>query len=81
MNQPVVERFNIEALRELGLRGWDIVQAIPRTSAIALENQYMMVPSTKVFAGGIGGTVVGVYVLLKREIVHGFESDLEESLC
>jgi hypothetical protein len=78
MDQPVVERFDIEELSDLGLRGWNIVQAIPRTSAIALENQYLMVSSQKVFAGGLGGTVVGVYVLLRKEIIQGFESDLED---
>jgi hypothetical protein len=69
LGQPLNDVFDIGCLTELGLNGWDIVQVVPKTQGIALENKYTVGPPLKTYAGGMGGNVIGVYVLLKKEVL------------
>jgi len=65
-----VGSFNIDSLRKFGLTGWEIIQIIPKTVGIALENKYMVSPTQGTYGGGIGGNVVGVHVLMKKEVLE-----------
>lgn len=66
--------FHIEALKGMGLNGWEIVQVVPRTVATVLENRNIA-SGNVTFAGGLGGTVAGVHVMLKKEVASGWEKD------
>lgn len=78
-DKNVVERFDICPLQELGLAGWDIVEVVPRTVALTLENRYVGM-SYKTYAGAISGIVAGVHVLLKREIRQPLTEETEREL-
>lgn len=45
-----------------GLHGWKVVSVVPRTTGRTLENYEGF---SKVWAGGIGGNIVGAYVLME----------------
>lgn len=65
--------FEIHRLREMGLWGWEVVGVIPRTEAVTLSNKsYAGDPS---WGGGMGGNVIGVYLLLKWVVSQGNLSD------
>jgi hypothetical protein len=75
---PLSGGFAITHLQAMGLVGWEIVGVVPRTSARTLENKDVG-SGLVTYAGGIGGTVDGVYILLKREIPANWEKDEESS--
>ena len=52
-------------VKKAGIEGWRVVTSIPRTAGGALENYEGF---SKVWAGGIGGSVVGVYVLMEYQV-------------
>lgn len=54
--------FSAASLMELGWDGWELVGAVPATTGIPLTNG----PSEhKTYAGGIGGLVEGMHILLR----------------
>jgi hypothetical protein len=57
-----VAAFNDLQVKAAGAQGWRVVEAIPRTSGETLEN---FEGFGKAWAGGIGGSVVGAYVLME----------------
>ncbi len=54
--------FNDAQIKQAGAQGWRVVQSIPRTAGETLENYEGF---GKTWAGGIGGTVVGAYVIME----------------
>lgn len=54
--------FNDSEVKMAGTRGWRAIEAIPRTAGSTLQNYEGF---GKAWAGGIGGTVVGAYVLME----------------
>ena len=69
-DQEVCPSFDIDQLRELGLEGWEIVQVVPRTMGMSLINKNLVggiSTGVDAYAGGIGGTVIGVHVILRLE--------------
>lgn len=70
-DQQMCNTFDIDALRELGLLGWEILQVVPRTIGMSLINKNLvggLSTGVDAYAGGIGGVVVGVHVILRREV-------------
>ncbi len=79
IGKAVCGAFSLGTLHRLGLLGWEIVSVIPKTSGVALTNQTgptkhsltimasewekNQVSST--WGAGVGGNVVGVYVVLR----------------
>lgn len=57
--------FNDLEIKFAGAQGWRVVEAIPRTSGETLQNYEGF---GKAWAGGIGGTVVGAYVLMEYSL-------------
>ena len=57
--------FNDLEVTIAGLQGWKVIEAIPRTAGNTLEN---FVGLGKAWAGGIGGSVVGAYVLMEYQV-------------
>lgn len=66
-DQDVSPAFDIDVLRELGLRGWEIVQVVPRTMGMSLINKDL-VGGLSTYGGGIGGTIIGVHIILRLEV-------------
>jgi hypothetical protein len=60
--------FDVSTLRRLGLLGWDVVQAVPRTKGVGLENIGTDTLFGSKWAGGVGGNVMGVHVIIKKQI-------------
>lgn len=58
-----VGEFDIQPIRLLGIMGWRVVSAVPRTSGEALTN---ISTSGKSWGAGMGGNVLGVHILLER---------------
>ena len=69
LDQKFADGFDVAILRKLGLLGWDVVQAVPKTKGIGLEN---VGTQTTIFgsmwAGGVGGNVMGVHVIIKKSL-------------
>jgi hypothetical protein len=64
----LADEFNLSILRRLGLMGWDIVQAIPRTTGISLKNEGADALFGGKGGGGIGGNVMGVHIIIKKSL-------------
>jgi hypothetical protein len=62
---PLSEGFDLPALDEFGLEGWEVVNLIPR------RNQ--------VITGALSEHLTGVYFLLKREVTPDESADLGKS--
>lgn len=60
-------------VKQAGLFGWRIVGVVPRTSATTLMNYEGF---GKTWAGGIGGNVVGSYIMMEYELN---KNNLDES--
>ena len=57
--------FNDVEVKMAGTQGWRAIEAIPRTSGDTLQNYEGF---GKAWAGGIGGSVVGAYVLMEYAV-------------
>lgn len=68
LNGTLMGGFKIESLQVAGLVGWQVVTVIPRTSGIGLTNTSYGSSSGETWGAGIGGSVIGVHVLLSRRI-------------
>jgi hypothetical protein len=64
----LADEFNLSILRRLGLTGWDIVQAIPRTTGIGLKNEGTDALFGGKGGGGLGGNVMGVHIIIKKSL-------------
>jgi hypothetical protein len=73
--------YDDTAIRIAGLEGWRVVGVIPKTFGTALINNEGF---NKVWAGGVGGAVVGTYILLELEVSSRnyarLENDISEYL-
>jgi hypothetical protein len=80
MNNPLSDFFDISPIHELGLLGWDIVQSVPRTMGMGLTNESVGSTFGNSWGGGLGGNVIGVYLLLKKELCFKTNNDSYEEL-
>lgn len=77
-DETIGGRFSIESLRALGPEGWEVVATVPRTLGLRLENYSVGLSTGRTWGGGLGGNVVGVYLILRKELtVRGAEGDQE----
>ena len=65
VDESVCRQFSIEPLCKLGLEGWEVMGIVPRTVGIALTNRSFGSSSGETWGAGVGGNIVGVYVLLR----------------
>jgi lipase chaperone LimK len=68
VKDDVVNSFDIDILKRLGLDGWDIVAVVPRTFGIALTNVSFGSSAGETWGAGVGGNVVGVHIIVQKEI-------------
>ena len=68
VDEAINKDFSIGSLRRMGFDGWDVVAVIPRTFGIALTNTSFGSSSGETWGAGVGGNVVGVYIVLKKEV-------------
>lgn len=68
VKEKTIQEFSIKAIRPLGFDGWDIVGIVPKTLGVGLENSSIGSTMGTTWGAGIGGNIVGVYVLLKKEV-------------
>ena len=69
--------FDDSSVRLAGLSGWKVVGVMPRTFGTVLTNSTGM---NTVWAGGIGGSVIGAYVLLELEVTPSNLEQLSEDI-
>jgi hypothetical protein len=61
--------FSIASLQAAGLQGWKVIATVPRTAGIGLANtQTSGFNTSTVWGGGMGGNVIGVYLILEKPI-------------
>ena len=60
-----INPYDDSGVRVAGLSGWKVVGTMPHTVGTALQNTEGF---NSVWAGGVGGSVIGAYVLLELEI-------------
>jgi hypothetical protein len=65
-NETVAE-FDMRMLQVAGLEGWKIEGIIPRTIGLGLTNKAMN--GLETWGAGVGGNIVGVYVIMSRAVV------------
>ena len=75
LGEETAADFDIDMLRQLGLAGWDVVAVVPRTMGIALENKSVDPFGPVSYGGGVGGNVVGVYIIIRKEVTPALDSD------
>jgi hypothetical protein len=63
--KPIGE-FDITELQAAGLEGWDVVAVIPKTVGLGLTNSTNA--GTTSWGAGLGGNVLGAYLILSKEI-------------
>jgi len=68
LDEEFASEFDVSILRKLGLMGWEIIQAVPRTKGIGLENIGTDTLFGSKWAGGIGGNVMGVHIIIKKTL-------------
>lgn len=68
VTDDVVGTFDITDLQEAGLDGWDVVAVIPKTLGIGLTNTSSGATFGTTWGGGVGGNVLGVYLILSKEV-------------
>jgi len=78
LDEEFASEFDVSILRKLGLLGWEIIQAVPRTKGIGLENIGTDTLFGSKWAGGIGGNVMGVHIILKKALSA---SDITDDLA
>lgn len=68
-SEGVLADFNLMGLQARGLSGWRVESIIPKTHGSALQNtQTTQFGTTTLYAGGMGGNVIGAYVVLSKEV-------------
>ena len=60
--------FDMTELRVLGMSGWEIVAVIPKTIGVGLTNKSYGTTAGETWGAGLGGNVLGGYVLLRYAI-------------
>lgn len=75
VDESTVGEFDITDLQVAGLDGWDIVAVIPKTLGMALKNYSSGSTFGESWGGGMGGNILGVYVILSKEV-----KDLDDPL-
>ena len=81
VNKETIGEFNIAALQQLGLWGWNVVGVMPRTIGVGLTNMsYGSGGASETWGAGIGGNVAGVYVLLSKAVVASDRESVEEAI-
>ncbi len=77
MDERLNEGFDMSALFEMGLAGWEAVGIIPRTIGVGLTNTSMGSAVGNTSGGGSGGNILGAHVLLRKRLSM---DDMNESL-
>jgi len=67
-DQGELADFDLAELQAKGLDGWQVIGVIPRTHGIALTNTSSGSTWGESWGAGIGGNVIGVYVLLAKAV-------------
>jgi hypothetical protein len=68
LDDEFADEFNVSLLRKLGLLGWDVVQVVPRTIGIGLQNRGTDTWLSEAWGGGVGGNVMGVHIIIKKTV-------------
>jgi hypothetical protein len=68
LDNEFASEFDVSILRKLGLLGWDVVLAVPKTKGIGLENIGTDTLFGSKWAGGVGGNVMGVHIIIKKTV-------------
>lgn len=75
LGKSVHKSFDLSAsLRTFGLDGWDVAATVPKTVGIgltdeAIRGRALFEDSGRLeYTGGLGGNVVGVYLVLRKEL-------------
>jgi hypothetical protein len=66
--------FDIGQVESYGQLGWDVVACVPKTMGIALYNRSLGT-DLQTFGAGIGGNVVGVHFVLRKELKEPLTDD------
>lgn len=62
---------DLDEIRSYGLAGWEAIATIPSTYGEALTNRSYGSTSGETWGAGIGGLVVGAYILMRFTITKG----------
>jgi multidrug efflux pump subunit AcrA (membrane-fusion protein) len=81
LEENIAPGFDLGALRELGLAGWEVVGVVPRTIGVALTNKTTELLGTVSYGGGVGGNVLGVHLLLRKEMTRATPESFSRELA
>jgi hypothetical protein len=71
--------FDILLVRQLGLSGWEVINAVPRTMGVGLKNYTGA--ALEAWGGGVGGNIMGVHLILKKELtLSAIDNDPKDEL-
>jgi len=78
--QRLGEAPDLAQLRQYGWAGWEIVGTVPSTHGEALKNVSYGASSGETWGAGIGGIVVGAYLLMRLPITRGLYEERRPQL-
>ena len=71
--------FDISLVQQLGLSGWEVINAVPRTIGVGLKNYSGA--TLEAWGGGVGGNIIGVHLILKKLLtLSAIDNDPEHVL-
>lgn len=74
ITDSVQGNFDFAELQAAGLNGWQIHAVIPKTKGVGLKNENLN-NFFNAWGGGIGGNVVGAFVLLSKTLENLDDAD------
>jgi hypothetical protein len=78
--QRLGEPPELAQLRQYGWAGWEVVGTVPSTYGEAFKNVSYGASSGETWGAGIGGIVVGAYLLMRLPITRGLFEERREYL-
>lgn len=66
--QTLNDEFSISIICRAGLQGWEVIGIVPRTIGVGLTNSSIGSTFGETWGAGLGGNVMGVHVMLKKEL-------------
>jgi hypothetical protein len=81
-DEQMSQGFDISVVRNLGISGWEVVQAIPRTIGVGLKNTSFGSTMGDTWGGGSGGNVAGVHLVIKKSIgIDDITDDMDDEVA
>ena len=82
LDETFSQGFDLSEIRGLGVSGWEVVQAIPKTIGVGLKNTSFGSTMGETWGGGSGGNIAGVHLVLKKPVkLDEITDDMDDEIA